>query len=166
MAKVKSRNFFYPPTRSVCSQFRTPGALFPESCLIVSHDEMPLLRLQLFTASSHIAKTDLAEVEAAFDEDIKTLEAASSTRNVTATASQRTAATDSPGFRPELECMPVLSFCLSFFDMGPIFTDRETIQSVLHIFEFNLPAIAPALIWMFHQPCLNTHTIKIRSNAS
>ena len=86
---------------------------------------MPSLRLQHFAASARIAKSDLAEVEAAFDEDIKTLEAAASPRNAAATAS--------PGFRPELECMPVLSFCLSFLDMGPIFTDRETFQSVFDL---------------------------------
>ena len=90
---------------------------------------MPLLRLQHFATSARIAKTDLAEVEAAFDEDIKTLEAASSPRNVAATTSHG----DSPVFRPETECVPVLSFCLSFLDMGPIFTDRETVQSALHV---------------------------------
>ena len=34
---------------------------------------MPLLRIQHFAASSSIAKTNLTKVEAAFDEDIKTL---------------------------------------------------------------------------------------------
>ena len=95
---------------------------------------MPSLRLQHFAASARVARSDLAEVEAAFDEDIKTLEAASSPRNVAATASSGTAAAaDSPVFRPESECVPVLSFCLSFLDMGPIFTDRETFQSVFHL---------------------------------
>ena len=94
---------------------------------LVSHHEMPPLRLQTFAASARIARTDLAEVEAAFDEDIKTLEAASSPRNVGATPAKGAAAADgSPSVRPETECMPVLSFCLSFLDMGPIFTDRDT----------------------------------------
>ena len=95
---------------------------------LVSHHEMPPLRLQTFAASARIARTDLAEVEAAFDEDIKTLEAASSPRNVGATPSKGAAAAadGSPGVRPETDCMPVLSFCLSFLDMGPIFTDRDT----------------------------------------
>ena len=91
---------------------------------------MPLLRLQHFAASTRITKADLAEVEAAFDEDIKTLEVASSPRNVTAAVSQGTAAADSSGSRPQLEYMPVLSFCLSFLDLRPIFTDRETFQAV------------------------------------
>ena len=99
---------------------------------------MPPLRLKPFAASARIAKTDLAEVEAAFDADIKTLEAASSSRNVGATPSKGAAAAAdaSPGIRPETECMPVLSFCLSFLDMGPIFTDRDTYQLALLVFVF------------------------------
>ena len=104
---------------------------------LVSHHEMPPLRLQTFAASARIARTDLAEVEAAFDADIKTLEAASSPRNVGATPSKGASATadGSPGIRPETECMPVLSFCLSFLDMGPIFTDRDTYRLAYLVFE-------------------------------
>ena len=102
---------------------------------LVSHHEMPPLRLQTFAASARIARTDLAEVEAAFDADIKTLEASSSPRNVGATPSKGAAADGSPGIRPETECMPVLSFCLSFLDMGPIFTDRETYRLASLSFE-------------------------------
>ena len=97
---------------------------------------MPPLRLQTFAASARIARTDLAEVEAAFDTDIKTLEAASSPRNVGAAPSKGAAAAGgSPGIRPETECMPVLSFCLSFLDMGPIFTDRDTYRLAYLVFE-------------------------------
>ena len=116
---------------------------------------MPLLRLQHFATSARIAKTDLAEVEAAFDEDIKTLEAASSPRNVAATTSHG----DSPVFRPETECVPVLSFCLSFLDMGPIFTDRETVQSALHVRNFS--PVSNAISQGKGSTCLNSNICRV-----
>ena len=79
---------------------------------------MPVLRLLRYAATARITNANLAEVEAAFAEDTKTLEGA-------AASPSRSSDSSLSSFRPEVECVPVLSLCLAFFDMGPIFTDSE-----------------------------------------